>query len=202
MRTLLVIPARLASTRLPEKPLQLLEGKPLVQHTYEAACRVPGLAGVLVAADDPRIVAAVRAFGGDVLLTSRDHATGTDRLAEVARVREADLYVNLQCDEPLVRPGDIATLVEGMRRRAEASCGTLFHAIDAREAARSSVVKVVVGARDEAIYFSRSPVPFAREPAHARYRKHVGIYAYRRELLARYAALPQPMEELDRKSVV
>lgn len=196
MRTVIVIPARLASTRLPEKPLQLIEGKPLVQYTYEAAARVPGVAGVLVAADDARIVDAVRAFGGEVVLTSRAHPTGTDRLAEVARSHEADLYVNLQCDEPLVRPEDVARLVEGMRSREEATCGTLFHAIDAHEAARASVVKVVVGARDEALYFSRSPIPFARNPAHARYRKHVGIYAYRRELLARYAVLTPPPEEL------
>ncbi len=195
MRTLLVIPARLTSTRLPEKPLVLLEGKTLVQHAFEVAARVPGIDELLVAADDARIVDAVRAFGGEAILTSREHRTGTERVAEVARERAADLYVNLQCDEPLARPADVARLVEGLRGRPDASCATLFHAIDAREAERPSAVKIVVGACDAALYFSRAPIPFPREPAEARYRKHVGIYAYRREFLARLGTLAPPMEE-------
>ena len=196
MKAIIVIPARLQSTRLPEKPLADLEGKPLVAHAYAAALQVPGVDRVLVAADDDRIVAAVQAFGGVALRTSTEHRSGTDRLAEVARAHDADVYVNLQCDEPLVRPGDIARLVDEMRAREEIQCATLFHAIDATEAARASVVKVVVGANDEAIYFSRSPIPYPRDPAHATYRKHVGIYAYRRELLLRYPSLVAPMEEL------
>jgi 3-deoxy-D-manno-octulosonate 8-phosphate phosphatase (KDO 8-P phosphatase) len=195
MQVIIVIPARLASTRLPEKPLQVLEGKPLVQHTYEAAQRVPGVARVLVAADDPRIVEAVQRFGGDALVTSRDHATGTDRLAEVAERVEADLYVNLQCDEPLVRPEALAALVEGMRDAPEIDCGTLFHRVSPAEAARPSVVKVVTGHGGDALYFSRAPIPYPRDGSAVEYKKHVGIYAYRRELLRRYASLPQPMEE-------
>src|SRR5262245_54143841 len=133
MRTLIVIPARLASTRLPEKPLAVLEGKPLVRHTYEAARKVRGVDAVIVAADDTRIVDVARSFGAEAMLTSKDHATGTDRLAEVARTHVADLYVNLQCDEPLVRPDDIAKLVELMKADAGAECGTLFHRIDTAE---------------------------------------------------------------------
>jgi 3-deoxy-manno-octulosonate cytidylyltransferase (CMP-KDO synthetase) len=195
MKTLIVVPARIASTRLPEKPLVLLEGKPLVRHAWEAATKVRGVDGVIVAADDARIVEAARAFGAQAMLTSKGHVTGTDRLAEVARAHAADLYVNVQCDEPLVRPEDVALLVEGMKREESAPCGTLFHRIDIVEAQRSSVVKVIVGARGQALYFSRAPIPFARHGEHADYKKHVGIYAYRRDLLARFTDLAPPMEE-------
>jgi 3-deoxy-manno-octulosonate cytidylyltransferase (CMP-KDO synthetase) len=196
MRAIIVIPARLASTRLPEKPLQAIDGKPLVQHTYEAAKRVPQVERVIVAADHPRIVEAVERFGGEVVLTAEHHRTGTDRLAEVAERVDADLYVNLQCDEPLVRSESLAALVEGMRHDQEIACGTLFHRIGRAEAERPSVVKVVTGQSGDALYFSRALVPYPRDEALAEYKKHVGIYAYRRELLERYRALPQPMEEL------
>jgi 3-deoxy-D-manno-octulosonate 8-phosphate phosphatase (KDO 8-P phosphatase) len=195
MKTLIVIPARLASTRLPEKALVPLEGKPLVQHAWEAATKVRGVDGVIVAADDVRIVETARAFGAEAVLTSKTHATGTDRLAEIARAHVADLYVNLQCDEPLVRPSDIEKLASEMKRDESAPCGTLFHRIDAAEAQRPSVVKIVVGARGQALYFSRAPIPFARHGEHAEYKKHVGIYAYRRELVARFAEIASPMEE-------
>lgn len=195
MRVIIVIPARLCSTRLPEKPLALLEGVPLVVHTYEAARRVPGVDRVIVAADDVRIVDTVRAFGGDAMITSTEHRSGTDRLAEVERHIDADVYVNLQCDEPLVRPNDIAMMLDAMRDNEAIACATLFHRIDEVEAARPSVVKVVVGAGGEALYFSRSPIPYPREGLFAEYRKHVGIYAYRRDLLKRYAGLSVPMEE-------
>jgi 3-deoxy-manno-octulosonate cytidylyltransferase (CMP-KDO synthetase) len=150
---------------------------------------------VIIAADDARVIEAARAFGAEAVLTSNAHRSGTDRLAEVARAREADRYVNLQCDEPRVRPEEVARLVSGMSREEGASCGTLFHRIDAAEAQRTSVVKVIVGADGRALYFSRAPIPYPRHGEHAEYRKHVGIYAYRRELLARYADLPSPMEE-------
>lgn len=195
MRAVIVIPARLASTRLPEKPLQMIEGKPLVQHTYEAAKRVPHVDRVIVAADDPRIVEAVERFGGEVVLTASHHRTGTDRLAEVAESFDADLYVNLQCDEPLIRPEALSVLVEGMRRDQEMACGTLYQRISASEALRASVVKVVTGHHGEALYFSRAPIPYPRNESSAEYKKHVGIYAYRPELLRRYGSIPQPMEE-------
>lgn len=196
MRTLIVIPARLASSRLPEKPLIDLAGKPLVQHVYEAALRVEGADDVIIAADDARIVEAARGFGANVVLTSSAHRTGTERVEEVSRgAPDVELFVNLQCDEPLVRPGDVTTLITGMKSDAELQCGTLFHRIGAEEAQRPSVVKLIVGATNRAIYFSRAPIPFPREAGHAEYRKHVGIYAYRRALLGHYAALVPPMEE-------
>ena len=194
-RVLIVIPARLRSTRLAEKPLVLLDGKPLVQHAYEIATRVPGVDRVIVAADDECIVQAVRAFGGDVMLTSTGHATGTDRLAEVARTLKAEVYVNLQCDEPLARPADIATLIEGISSDSAVECATLYHRISAAEAQAPTAVKVVVGAKGEALFFSRAPIPYARHSQHVTYCKHVGIYAYRACLLARFGALVQPMEE-------
>lgn len=194
-RLAIVIPARYGSTRLPGKPLADIQGKPMVQHVYERALQVPQVQAVLVATDDERVAEAVRAFGGRCVMTSPDHPSGTDRLAEVMAQVEADIYINLQGDEPLVRPADIARLAEGMRADAAVQVGTLCHPIPAEEATNPNTVKVVLAASGDALYFSRSPIPYPRDEAAARYLKHVGVYAYRREVLAAYAGLPQPMME-------
>lgn len=194
-RLAIVIPARYASTRLPGKPLADILGKPMVQHVYERALEVPGVAAVVVATDDQRVLDAVHGFGGRCVMTSPDHPSGTDRLAEVMRTVEADIYINLQGDEPLVRPGDIALLAEGMRADSAVQVGTLCHAIDAQEARNPNTVKVVLAANGDALYFSRAAIPFARDEAPASYLKHVGVYAYRREVLAAYSALPAAMLE-------
>lgn len=194
-RLAIVIPARYASTRLPGKPLADILGKPMVQHVYERALEVPGVDTVVVATDDERVLDAVRGFGGRCVKTSPDHPSGTDRLAEVMQTVEADIYINLQGDEPLVRPGDIALLAEGMRADSSVQVGTLCHPIDAQEARNPNTVKVVLAANGDALYFSRAAIPFARDDAPARYLKHVGVYAYRREVLAAYSALPAAMLE-------
>ncbi|OBV36538.1 3-deoxy-manno-octulosonate cytidylyltransferase (CMP-KDO synthetase) [Janthinobacterium psychrotolerans] len=194
-RLAIVIPARYASTRLPGKPLADILGKPMVQHVYERALQVPGVDTVVVATDDARVAHAVRGFGGRCVMTSPDHPSGTDRLVEVMQTVEADIYINLQGDEPLVRPGDIALLAEGMRADSAVQVGTLCHAIDAKEARNPNTVKVVLAANGDALYFSRAAIPFARDEAPAQYLKHVGVYAYRRDVLAAYSALPAAMLE-------
>jgi 3-deoxy-manno-octulosonate cytidylyltransferase (CMP-KDO synthetase) len=128
-------------------------------------------------------------------MTAANHVSGTDRLVEVMDRMPADLYVNLQGDEPLVRPGDIARLIDGMRDNPAIQAGTLCHPIPASEADNPNCVKVVLTGEGEAMYFSRSPIPFPRDPSNARYLKHIGVYAYRRHLLQRYSAMPQSMPE-------
>lgn len=194
-RVAIVIPARYGSTRLPGKPLADIAGKPMVQHVYERAQQVAQAHVVVVATDDERVAQAVRAFGGECVMTSPDHPSGTDRLAEVMAQVDADIYINLQGDEPLVRPGDIEALAAGMVSDPSVNVGTLCHAIDAHEAGNPNTVKVVLATNGNALYFSRSPIPYARDDEAARYLKHVGVYAYRRSVLAEYAGLPQPMME-------
>jgi 3-deoxy-D-manno-octulosonate 8-phosphate phosphatase (KDO 8-P phosphatase) len=194
-RLAIVIPARYGSTRLPGKPLADILGKPMVQHVYERALEVPGVNTVVVATDDMRVVDAVQAFGGRCVMTSPDHPSGTDRLAEVMTQIEADIYINLQGDEPMVRPADIATLTAGMWADASVQVGTLCHPIPAEEATDPNIVKAVLAANGDALYFSRSPIPYPRDGDAVTYLKHVGVYAYRREVLAAYSSLPQPMAE-------
>ncbi|RII75921.1 3-deoxy-manno-octulosonate cytidylyltransferase [Pseudomonas monteilii] len=194
-RVAIVIPARYGSTRLPGKPLADIAGKPMVQHVYERALQVSNAQAVIIATDDERVAEAVRAFGGKYVMTSPDHPSGTDRLAEVMAQVDADIYINLQGDEPLVRPSDIEALAAGMLADLSVSVGTLCHPIDAHEAGNPNTVKVVLTANGNALYFSRSPIPYPRDSETASYLKHVGVYAYRREVLAEYASLPQPMLE-------
>jgi 3-deoxy-manno-octulosonate cytidylyltransferase (CMP-KDO synthetase) len=198
-----IIPARYGSTRLPAKPLVPLLGKPLVQHVWERARRARRLAGLVVATDDDRIARAVAGFGGEVVMTSPEHRSGTDRLAEVARGRSAALYVNIQGDEPLLEPGDIDTLVDGLARDAEAPMGTLAVPLaDPREAEDANVVKVVCDTSGRALYFSRARIPHPRHQAPdgsgAAWRRHIGIYAYRREFLLEFASWPPtPLETME-----
>jgi 3-deoxy-manno-octulosonate cytidylyltransferase (CMP-KDO synthetase) len=191
-----IIPARYASTRLPGKALADIAGRPMIEHVYRRASAARTVASVIVATDDERIAAAVRAFGGDVRMTSAAHQSGTDRLAEVAHGLSCDLVVNVQGDEPLIEPamideavlafaGDPALEMSSLRRRIDpASPG--------RDDARNpNVTKVVVDRNGYALYFSRAPIPFVRDgsPVPPAWR-HVGLYVYRRECLLRLAALP------------
>ncbi|WP_237673776.1 3-deoxy-manno-octulosonate cytidylyltransferase [Vreelandella profundi] len=190
-RVVLVIPARYGSSRLPGKPLADLLGKPMVQWVYEKAQQVPSASQVVVATDDGRIVEAVRRFGGNVILTSSDHPSGTDRLVEVMEQVDADVYINLQGDEPLVRPDDVERLAQGMLADSATDVGTLYHAIEPEEAQNPNAVKVVLGHQGNALYFSRSPIPYPRElEHHPGYFKHVGVYAYRKGVLKAYSSLP------------
>ncbi len=182
-KAVIVIPARYGSSRLPGKPLLDIVGKPMIQHVYERALQVAGVAEVWVATDDQRVEKAVQAFGGKAIMTRNDHESGTDRLVEVMHKVEADIYINLQGDEPMIRPRDVETLLQGMRDDPALPVATLCHAISAEEATEPSTVKVVVNTRRDALYFSRSPIPYPRNAEKARYLKHVGIYAYRRDVL-------------------
>lgn len=196
MRAVIVIPARYGSSRLPGKPLADLWGKPMIQHVWERCREIEGAGEVLVATDDERVAAAVRAFGGRVEMTSSEHPTGTDRLVEVMQRVDGDVFVNVQGDEPLVRPGDVAQLIAGLQADASVQVGTLCHPLPAHEAGNPNTVKVVLADNGDALYFSRAPIPFPRDGGDAaRYLKHVGVYAYRREVLAGYATLRQPMME-------
>lgn len=195
MRIVGMIPSRMASSRLPGKPLLDLCGKPMVQHVWEAAMRASRLDQVVVATPDREIVRAVQAFGGDAVLTADTHRSGTDRLAEAVVQLDADAVVNIQGDEPLVLPGLIdavaAPLAEPLVQMVSLCCPAQEHEIN-----EPSVVKAVVGSDGYALYFSRAPIPYVRDAsAGVIPRKHIGIYGYTREVLLRLASLaPSPLE--------
>jgi 3-deoxy-manno-octulosonate cytidylyltransferase (CMP-KDO synthetase) len=202
-----VIPARYRSVRFPGKVLADLEGRTLIEHVYRRSEQASSLSRLLVAADDERICAAVRSFGGEAIMTRREHASGTERIAEVAAGLDAPLVVNIQGDEPLVDPEDIDGLVEALRADAGVGMATLKRPIEDPEDFRSPhVVKVVVNRAGEALYFSRSPIPFPRSDAGPMGFRHVGLYAYRRDLLLRIAASPrtwlESTEELEQLRVL
>lgn len=187
----IIIPARYASSRFPGKPLADILGKPMIQHVYEKAKLVKN-AEVIVATDDERILETVVNFGGEGILTASTHISGTDRLVEVMSKVDADLYINLQGDEPLVRSDDIEMLINAMRSDESIEVGTLYHSIDERQAQDPNTVKVVTSHSGRACYFSRSPIPFIRNnDVQINYKQHVGVYAYRKSVLERYAQLPE-----------
>jgi 3-deoxy-manno-octulosonate cytidylyltransferase (CMP-KDO synthetase) len=206
MKTAIVIPARYASSRLPGKPLLRSTGKYLVQHVYERACLSKRASRVVVATDDPRILAAVRSFDGEVIATRRNHASGTDRVAEVARGLKADIIINLQGDEPLIDPGNLDLLPDLLRSDPAADVATLAAPIRSVEEWRDpNCVKVVCAGHGRALYFSRSPIPYVRdgvpqlnaEPA--QFLAHLGLYAYRRDFLLELAGMPpHPLEQLEK----
>ena len=192
-----IIPSRYASVRLPGKPLALLAGKPMVLHVLEAARSAARLDRVLVATDDERIAGAVRGAGGEALMTSREAASGTDRLAEAARAVAGDVYVNIQGDEPMMSAENIDRAVETLLAHSQRRIATLAIAMPPAEASDPNAVKVAVARDGRALYFSRSPIPYFRngEPA---YRKHLGLYAYRAQTLAAIAKLPpSPLEKAE-----
>jgi 3-deoxy-manno-octulosonate cytidylyltransferase (CMP-KDO synthetase) len=206
MRSAIVIPARYASTRLRAKPLLRSTGKYLIQHVYERACESRRSRLVLIATDDPRIVAAVQSFGGDVVLTRDDHISGTDRVAEVARDLDVDVIINLQGDEPEIQAEALDLLPELLERDPDAAMATLATPITSRDQwLDPNCVKVVCDESGRALYFSRAPIPYCRdgEPdfsdPSAPYLQHVGVYAYRREFLLQLAATPPSTTELSEK---
>jgi 3-deoxy-manno-octulosonate cytidylyltransferase (CMP-KDO synthetase) len=206
MKTVIVIPARYRSSRLPGKPLLRETGKYLIQHVYERACQAKRADAVIVATDDPRIVAAVESFGGKVRLTRRDHPSGTDRVAEVAAQLDADVIVNLQGDEPLIEPATLDLLPAMLAQNPDANVATLAVPITSLEQWRNPhCVKVVCDAKGRALYFSRSPIPFVRDGQPDLAAKppcclqHLGLYAYRREFLLRLSkSPPSPLEQLEK----
>ena len=200
MKILCVIPARYASTRLPGKPLANIAGKPMIQHVYERASQARRPAKVLVATDHELVYQAVTDFGGQALMTSPDHPTGTDRLAEVARsCPEYDLIINVQGDEPLIEPAVIDQLAAAFDDEPELVMATLATVMAEDEYDKPNAVKVVTRRNGHALYFSRSLIPYPRVPAvELPVYKHIGIYAYRRDFLLTYAALaPTPLERTE-----
>jgi 3-deoxy-manno-octulosonate cytidylyltransferase (CMP-KDO synthetase) len=200
MRIVGVIPARYKSSRLEGKPLADILGKPMVQHVYERAKRAPCLDEVVVATDDERIRSAVESFGGKVAMTSADHRSGTDRVAEAIRKMDAGVIVNIQGDEPMLDPAMLAEVVEPYRSATGASIVTLKkRVVHEADFADPGVVKVVTDPAGFALYFSRSLIPFPRQrtPQFAVF-EHLGLYAYTRDALMRLAELPpSTLEEIE-----
>jgi len=193
-RIVAIIPARYDSTRFPGKPLADIAGRPMIEHVYRRVAASTMLSKVIVATDDLRIATRVIAFGGQVRLTKVSHETGTDRLAEVAATLDCDIVVNVQGDLPMIEPEMIAEVIEPLTADPALVMSTLRQAIsDAADFTNPNIVKVVVDAHDNALYFSRAPIPYQREAATPF--KHIGLYGYRREFLLTFAALTQtPLE--------
>lgn len=188
-RVRVVIPARLASTRLPRKVLALLDGKPIVQHVWERANRAQ-VDSVTIATDSEEIAEACNGFGADVALTAADHQSGTDRIAEVVSAREWHdaLVVNVQGDEPFM-PAAAISQVAALLQDSGADMATLSVPLTEPELVDDpNCVKVVANAAGDALYFSRSPIPFARQDVGHGYQRHVGLYAYRADVLTRLVA--------------
>jgi 3-deoxy-manno-octulosonate cytidylyltransferase (CMP-KDO synthetase) len=201
LQTVAVIPARFASSRFPGKPLADLDGRPMIEHVYRRVERSQRVSRVIVATDDLRVATAVSRFGGEVRLTRADHLTGTDRLAEVATTLECDVVVNVQGDEPLIDPGAIDEAVAALAADSGVHITTLYRRIsDPGELKNPNIVKVAIDRAGFALYFSRAPIPYLRDPRGGwppLYR-HIGLYAYRRSALLVLAALdPTPLERAE-----
>jgi 3-deoxy-manno-octulosonate cytidylyltransferase (CMP-KDO synthetase) len=200
-RVVVIIPARYESTRLPGKPLADLNGQPMIQRVYDRAARVRDVERVLVATDDERIRAAVAGFGGDVVMTSAAHRTGTDRIAEVAQHLDADIIVNVQGDLPLLDPAMVDAAVTPLRDDAGLPMATIKTAIRTREERDNpNVVKVVTDRDGYALYFSRHALPYHRDGdgGGGLGYKHIGLYVYRRDFLLSLAQLaPTPLEQAE-----
>ena len=202
VRILGVIPARMAATRFPGKPLVNLVGRPLVRWVYESAAGCTDFDALLVATPDEEIAEAVRGFGGAVELTRADHPTGTDRVAEVAaRHPEADVVVNVQGDQPFVTPEMLSALVSPYRSGESPVMTTVGAPLDESSGPSDpNVVKVICDRSGDALYFSRSPLPYRRNPVpeFLPVYHHIGLYAFTREFLGRYATmLPTPLEQAE-----
>ncbi|MGA8145278.1 MAG: 3-deoxy-manno-octulosonate cytidylyltransferase [Candidatus Acidiferrales bacterium] len=189
-----VIPARYGSSRLPGKPLATIAGRPMIQHVVERARQAEHVTRVIVATDDERIKKAVEDFGGEAVLTRRDHRSGTDRVAEVAAHLEAEIYVNVQGDEPLIDPATIDAVVSEMLEDESIQIATPCAAItESNEIMDPNIVKVVRDFDGNGLYFSRAPVPWVRDTNSAvapQHWKHIGLYAFRREALLEFPTLP------------
>ena len=190
MNAIAVIPARLASTRLPRKMLREIAGEPLLAHVYRAVAASPLPTQVIVATDSDEILNFCRSRGWDARMTSAAHRSGTQRVHEISGVVPADVYVNVQGDEPLTRPEHIAALLEIMRD-PKVQVATVKTPCPQEDVNNPSAVKVVTDSTGRALYFSRATIPFDRDGAGPRYFKHLGFYAYRKAALDRFCSLPE-----------
>lgn len=215
MKAVAVIPARYASTRFEGKPLADILGKPMIQRVYEGVCQSKLIEDVVVATDDERILEAVQQFGGKGIMTSADHLTGSDRVAEVAQKLKSEIIVNVQGDEPLIRGRIIDKAIRPLLSDENLPMSTLMAKIEeVKDWLNPNVVKVAVDQKGFALYFSRSPIPFPRDLNIERLLsarsggkrivlknvfKHIGVYVYRRKFLLRLTKMkPTPLEELEK----
>ena len=212
MKVIAVIPARWHSTRVKDKILADINGKPMIQHVWERAMRAHSVDEVIVAVDKEKVLKVVESFGGKAVFTSPEQPSGTDRLTEVANSFDADVYINVQADEPLVHPLMIDELAQVFEYERGVQMATLIKRIHKpEEITDPNVVKVVVDRKGFALYFSRSPIPYIRDKQPAqeagqmhpdistRYYKHIGLYSYTKDFLFTYTNLPTSMLETDEK---
>ena len=199
MRTIGVIPARFKSTRFPGKVLALIDGKPMIEHVWRQASQCHELDDLLIACDHDDVRKAARSFGAKAIMTSPDHSSGSDRIAEAVGSLNYEIVVNIQGDEPFIEPKVIDGLVLALKNDTKASVATVIKEIKAdEEIVNPNVVKVVVDQDHYALYFSRSVIPYNRNaarPSGMKYFKHLGLYAYRKDFLMSYRDLPKSMLE-------
>lgn len=195
-----VIPARYGSTRLPAKALAMIHGKPMIRHVYERCLKAKLLSEVLVATDDKRIFDAVINFGGNAAMTSKSHKSGTDRIGEAVRNIKCDIVVNIQGDEPMIAPGNIDKAIKPLISDKSINVSSLCYKIsDYKEINNPNVVKVVLDSNSNALYFSRSVIPFNRDNIKAEYFKHIGLYVYRKDYLMKLIKMKPSRLELSEK---
>ena len=199
MNILCVIPSRIGSTRMPRKPLLLIQGKPMIQWVYENASRCKVFNKVIVATDSEEIAAVIRAIGGTAVMTDPELPTGSDRVAVVAeQYPQMDVIVNLQGDEPFIRPRMLEQLVAPYLAGESPDMSTLAYPLTAEDYNNPGAVKVITNVKGDAIYFSRSPIPYYREATTAPVHHHMGVYAFRHDFLLHYRTLPHtPLEKAE-----
>ncbi|RMB57621.1 3-deoxy-manno-octulosonate cytidylyltransferase [Dokdonia sinensis] len=209
MHTTIVIPARLNSSRLPNKILLDLKGKSVVQRVYEQCLKVRGVNTIIIAVDDDKVLSHCKQFMESVMMTSKSHQSGTDRIAEVARQMETDFIVNVQGDEPFIDPNLIEDIIAGYQKGIAVVSG-MFRIKEVSELLNPNAVKVVIDKNNEALYFSRAPIPYYRDemiawqaedklPEEVNVYRHLGIYGYDKEALIRFSSLPQTTLEIAEK---
>jgi 3-deoxy-manno-octulosonate cytidylyltransferase (CMP-KDO synthetase) len=199
-----VIPARYDSSRLPGKPLILINGKPLIQRVYEKALKSKLLDEVLVATDSPKVKVIMENLGGQVRLTSKKHRTGTDRVAQAVKNIPCEIVLNIQCDEPFLNPGMVDDLIRLMKKEKDLKMATLAYKINDPELIYDpNIVKVVLDKKNFALYFSRMPIPFQKKANKSSkksyFYEHIGIYAFKKSFLLKFAQFPQSPLELREK---
>lgn len=200
MDSIVIIPARYNSKRFPGKVIADLNGKPLIEHVYQRSIQAKLVDQVLIATDDKRVFDRVKEFGGRAVMTAAEHKSGTDRLAEVARDLDAEIIVNVQGDEPLIRPEMINQAIKIIKNNSDTQMSTLASPISEITAQKEDRVKVVIDKNNYALYFSRSMVPYYREMNKLKqeYLQHIGLYVYRRDFLLKYTDLePTPLEKAE-----
>lgn len=190
MQIIGVVPARFSSRRLPGKPLADILGKPMIWWVWQRARKAKKLDQLVIATDDKRILKIAEEFGAEALMTSMKHRSGTERVAEVAQKIKGDIFINIQGDQPLIEPKAIDKIASFLAKSPEVAMATGKVRISKEEAQQEDTVKVVVDKNDRALYFSRSPIPFSRNPQ-AEYWRHIGIYGYRRDFLIKLIKIPQ-----------